>query len=112
MGSFNSSQSSGKGSVTYPGQGGQPAFGDPSQSMTMPQSMGQQNQYGNTVGGWDNASIQPQSTGASGGKGGKGQSSWQPFNASWAPSATQTNATQASGTQNQINAQGNQRFGT
>ena len=87
MGSFNSSQPSGKGNVTYPGQGGQPAFGDPSQSMTMdmPQqyssnqpSLGkqvQQNQYGNTVGGWDNASIQPQATqgkGSPSGTGGNG----------------------------------------
>ena len=37
----------GKGSrVTYPGQGGQPRMGVP-------------NNYSNTVGQWDNASIQP-----------------------------------------------------
>ena len=34
------------GRVTYPGQGGQP-------------QMGQPNNYSNTVGQWDNASIQP-----------------------------------------------------
>jgi hypothetical protein len=42
------------GRVTYPGQGGQP-------------QMGQPNNYSNTVGGWDNASIQPQA------KSGKGK---------------------------------------
>lgn len=47
----------GKGSrVTYPGQGGQP-------------KMGQPNMYPNTVGQWDNASIQPQQSLTSGGKG-------------------------------------------
>ena len=47
----------GKGSrVTYPGQGGQP-------------KMGQPNMYPNTVGQWDNASIQPQQPRISGGKG-------------------------------------------
>jgi hypothetical protein len=83
------STSGGKGNVTTPGQGGQPAygqpsssgafqrqFGQPSASMDMPQqyssnqpSLGkqvQQNQYGNTVGGWDNASIQPQSSSGKG----------------------------------------------
>jgi hypothetical protein len=40
-------QSQGKGgNVTYPGQGGQPQMGKP-------------NTYSNTVGPWDNASIQP-----------------------------------------------------
>jgi hypothetical protein len=47
----------GKGSnVTYPGQGGQP-------------KMGQPNMYPNTVGQWDNASIQPQQSRNRGGKG-------------------------------------------
>ena len=42
-----SGQAQGKGSpVTYPGQGGQPRMGQP-------------NMYPNTVGQWDNASIQP-----------------------------------------------------
>jgi|688.fasta_scaffold217691_2 hypothetical protein len=50
-------QGTGKGSsVTYPGQGGQP-------------KMGQPNMYPNTVGQWDNASIQPQQSLNSGGKG-------------------------------------------
>ena len=41
------SQPQGKGgNVTYPGQGGQPQMGRP-------------NTYSNTVGPWDNASIQP-----------------------------------------------------
>ena len=43
------------GRVTYPGQGGQP-------------QMGQPNNYSNTVGGWDNASIQPKQP-SYGGKG-------------------------------------------
>jgi hypothetical protein len=50
-------QGTGKGSsVTYPGQGGQP-------------KMGQPNMYPNTVGQWDNASIQPQQSRNRGGKG-------------------------------------------
>jgi hypothetical protein len=50
-------QPQGKGSnVTYPGQGGQP-------------KMGQPNMYPNTVGQWDNASIQSQQSRNSGGKG-------------------------------------------
>ena len=50
-------QAAGKGSsVTYPGQGGQP-------------KMGQPNMYPNTVGQWDNASIQPQQSRNRGGKG-------------------------------------------
>lgn len=44
------------GNVTYPGQGGQPRFGQP-------------NMYPNTVGQWDNASIQPQQSRNRGGKG-------------------------------------------
>jgi hypothetical protein len=44
------------GSVTLPGQGGQP-------------KMGQPNMYPNTVGQWDNASIQPQQPLNRGGKG-------------------------------------------
>jgi hypothetical protein len=44
------------GSVTYPGQGGQPKLGQP-------------NMYPNTIGQWDNASIQPQQSRNSGGKG-------------------------------------------
>lgn len=47
----------GKGSrVTYPGSGGQPKMGVP-------------NSYSNTVGQWDNASIQPQQSHFGGGKG-------------------------------------------
>lgn len=47
----------GKGSrVTYPGQGGQPRMGVP-------------NNYSNTVGQWDNASIQPAQTQSGKGKG-------------------------------------------
>jgi hypothetical protein len=44
------------GSVTLPGQGGQPKLGQP-------------NMYPNTVGQWDNASIQPQQSRNRGGKG-------------------------------------------
>jgi hypothetical protein len=44
------------GSVTLPGQGGQPRMGQP-------------NMYPNTVGQWDNASIQPQQPLNRGGKG-------------------------------------------
>ena len=44
------------GNVTYPGQGGQPRMGQP-------------NMYPNTVGQWDNASIQPQQSRNRGGKG-------------------------------------------
>ncbi len=52
-----SGQFQGKGSrVTYPGQGGQP-------------KMGQPNMYPNTIGQWDNASIQPQQSRFGGGKG-------------------------------------------
>ena len=147
------STSGGKGNVTTPGQGGQPAYGQPSASMDMPQQsntigglsedgsryggqgaldqnainanpqgfnqyqsqmqqreaqmpgstmLGQQ--YGNTIGGWDNASIQPQSSSGKGsgsggstansGKGqsgGKGQSSWQPMQSSWTPPVQATN---------------------
>ena len=50
-------QPQGKGSnVTFPGQGGQP-------------KMGQPNMYPNTIGQWDNASIQPQQPLNRGGKG-------------------------------------------
>jgi hypothetical protein len=50
-------QPQGKGSsVTYPGQGGQPRMGVP-------------NNYSNTVGQWDNASIQPRQTQSGKGKG-------------------------------------------
>jgi hypothetical protein len=44
------------GRVTFPGQGGQPKMGVP-------------NTYSNTVGQWDNASIQPQQSRMGGGKG-------------------------------------------
>ena len=44
------------GKVTYPGQDGQPKMGVP-------------NSYSNTVGQWDNASIQPQQSQFGGGKG-------------------------------------------
>jgi hypothetical protein len=44
------------GNVTFPGQGGQPRFGRP-------------NNYSNTVGPWDNASIQPRQTQSGKGKG-------------------------------------------
>jgi hypothetical protein len=50
-------QGSGKGGrVTTPGQGGQPRMGVP-------------NNYSNTVGQWDNASIQPRQTQSGKGKG-------------------------------------------
>jgi hypothetical protein len=50
-------QPQGKGGrVTYPGQGGQPQMGKP-------------NTYSNTVGPWDNASIQPRQTQSGKGKG-------------------------------------------
>lgn len=52
-----SGQYQGKGgNVTFPGQGGQP-------------KMGQPNNYPNTIGQWDNASIQPQQPQIGGGKG-------------------------------------------
>ena len=52
-----SGQPMGKGGrVTFPGQGGQPKMGVP-------------NTYSNTVGQWDNASIQPQQSRMGGGKG-------------------------------------------
>ena len=54
-GQFQTRQGKG-GSVTLPGQGGQP-------------KMGQPNMYPNTVGQWDNASIQPQQSRNRGGKG-------------------------------------------
>ena len=44
------------GRVTFPSQGGQPQMGRP-------------NNYSNTVGGWDNASIQPRQTQSGKGKG-------------------------------------------
>jgi hypothetical protein len=44
------------GNITFPGQGGQP-------------KMGQPNMYPNTIGQWDNASIQPQQPFNRGGKG-------------------------------------------
>jgi hypothetical protein len=44
------------GNVTTPGQGGQPRMGVP-------------NNYSNTVGQWDNASIQPRQTQSGKGKG-------------------------------------------
>lgn len=50
-------QSFGKGgSVTFPGQNGQPRMGKP-------------NNYSNTVGPWDNSSIQPRQTQSGKGKG-------------------------------------------
>lgn len=51
----------GQGAITFPGQGGQP-------------SMGQPNNYSNTVGSWDNSSTQPNQTrgkGSSSASGGK-----------------------------------------
>lgn len=54
-GQFQPTQGKG-GSVTLPGQGGQPKFGQP-------------NMYPNTIGQWDNASIQPQQSRNRGGKG-------------------------------------------
>lgn len=51
----------GQGAITFPGQGGQP-------------SMGQPNNYSNTVGSWDNSSTQPNQTrgkGSSSAAGGK-----------------------------------------
>lgn len=54
-GQFETRQGKG-GSVTLPGQGGQPRMGQP-------------NMYPNTVGQWDNASIQPQQSRNRGGKG-------------------------------------------
>lgn len=54
-GQFETRQGKG-GSVTLPGQGGQPKLGQP-------------NMYPNTVGQWDNASIQPQQSRNRGGKG-------------------------------------------
>lgn len=82
MGMSNNTMSSGQpsggnGNVTTPATSDQPSFGQP-------------NQYPNTV-GWDNASIGSQATGQQNqatGKGGKGQSNWQPFNASWTPPDT------------------------
>jgi hypothetical protein len=44
------------GSVSFPGQGGQPRMGQP-------------NNYSNTVGPWDNANIQPRQTQSGKGKG-------------------------------------------
>jgi len=44
------------GNVTFPSQGGQPKMGIP-------------NNYSNTVGQWDNASIQPRQTQSGKGKG-------------------------------------------
>ncbi len=78
MGMSNNTMSSGqpsggKGNVTTPATSGQPSFGQP-------------NQYPNTV-GWDNASIGSQANGQSG-KGGKGQSNWQPYSANWTPPDT------------------------
>jgi hypothetical protein len=46
MGGQNGQPQGKGGNVTYPGQGGQPQMGKP-------------NTYSNTVGPWDNASIQP-----------------------------------------------------
>jgi hypothetical protein len=65
-------QSSGKGNVTTPATSAQP-------------SMGQPNQYPNTIGGWDNASIQPQTSQGKGNSGSSGKG-WQPFQSSWTPS--------------------------
>lgn len=71
-----SQPSQGKGSTTMSATSGQPQFGAP-------------NQYPNTIqqnnGRWDNATIGNQAMGQSHGKGGKGQSSWQPFNQPWNP---------------------------
>lgn len=55
-GGFNGQPSGKGGRVTFPGQGGQPKMGVP-------------NTYSNTVGQWDNASIQPQQSRMGGGKG-------------------------------------------
>jgi hypothetical protein len=53
------------GRVTTPSTGGQPQMGQPSVGAGMPQP----NMYTNTVGQWDNASIQPQQSRNRGGKG-------------------------------------------
>jgi hypothetical protein len=59
-------QPQGKGGrVTTPGTSGQPQMGQPSVGAGMPQP----NMYTNTVGQWDNASIQPQQSRNRGGKG-------------------------------------------
>ena len=86
-----SAQPSGKGNVTNSATSAQPSMGQPSQNTPMaPVQANQSNQYPNTVGGWDNASLGGQAN-SSGGKGGKGQSNqsaWQPFNAKWTPPDT------------------------
>jgi hypothetical protein len=59
-------QPQGKGGrVTTPVTSGQPQMGQPSVGAGMPQP----NMYTNTVGQWDNASIQPQQSRNRGGKG-------------------------------------------
>jgi hypothetical protein len=55
------------GRVTYPSTNGQPQMGQPNTNSGMDQQMG--NMYPNTVGQWDNASIQPQQSRNRGGKG-------------------------------------------
>ena len=86
--------------VTYPGQGGQPAYGQPSQV---------NQQYTNTVGPWDNASIVQQP--ATGKGGGKGQQQWQPFKPTWTPgqgiTGTGTSSQSTSGTSQSTSGKGN-----
>lgn len=79
--------SGGKGNVTTPATSAQPSFGQP-------------NQYPNTVGGgWDNASLGNQATGQQSGKGGKGQSNWQPYSGTWTPPASVSDQATQPGTQ-------------
>lgn len=73
---FSDQTGAGKGNTTSSLVSGQPSFGQPNQNM-MPQS----NQYPNTVGPWDNASIQQPQQDYSSGKSGKGgsQTTAQPY---------------------------------
>lgn len=63
---YSGDQSSGKGGTTSSLVSDQPSMGQPNTNMT-PQS----NQYPNTVGSWDNATIQQPQQDQSSGKGGK-----------------------------------------
>ncbi len=57
------------GRVTTLTTSGQPQMGQPSAGSGMAQQTAQPNMYTNTVGQWDNASIQPQQSRNRGGKG-------------------------------------------
>lgn len=64
-----SNQPMGKGSTTNSATSGQPQFGNPAQNIQMEQDFGPRRNFPNTVGQWDNASIEQKPNTVGKGKG-------------------------------------------